>query len=255
LPSLVLSGSSGTEVSYEVAFNISSPVDETVFGELARIVSVFVEAGGHGGFPDPYVSPNHARLTLKSTKLALPGDFICIMEAYYVDRRAFQLLRNMAGRLKLQNIDVMCIVVTELAQREILAVDVPEPNDLNEGDVYPEISFQVGIKLEGEETGFSKARRCLVEMRNSVNALHVLGITDWIKSWYLLLEAGAFAMPVGLPEDTHSICGSVTIFDENTVEISMDRFQASENAWNVLVNMIDAYCSNTSLSVSKIIID
>jgi len=254
LPSLVLSGSAGPKVSYEVTFDISTPVDEPVYEQLDWLIGVFAEAGGHGGFAVPSVSPSQSRLSLVSSSPSPPDSFLCKLGTNFVDQRAFQLLRNMAGRLKRQNINVRRIAVIELGSKAHQLVEAPEPSEENENDVYPEISSSVRLEVEGEESEFSKARRCLVEMRNPIEASHVLGIADWIKPWYLILEAGAFAMPIGLPDETDSISGSVTIFDEITVEISVDRFQASECAWNVLVNLLDAY-SCISSPVSKVTVD
>lgn len=254
LPSLVLSGSAGAKVSYEVTVEIASPMDDAVFETLQWLIGAFAEAAAHGAFPVSSVIPGESRLTVVSSTVSPPDVFSCQLEAEFVDPRAFQLLRNMAGRLKLQEIDVTRITVTELGQDERPPVELPEPDDDNEYDIYPELSSRLGFAVEGEDSDFSKSRRCLVEMRDPVEASHVLGIRDWIQPWYLLLEAGAFALPVGLPDETDSIRGSVTIFDELTVEISVDRFLASETAFFVLINMLDAY-GRTSIPMARIIVD
>ena len=254
LPSLFLPRSTKREVSYEVEIDSSYPKDKPAFERQAYLIGVFAETGTHGGFGVPSSRPNESRLTLVSCDFTGGGRFSCRLDAKYVDLRAFQLLRNLLARLAIEGVDVTSIVVEEGGQRDRPSVGAPEPNDENEYDVYPEVSSAIGLMVEVEDTDFSKSRRCLVEMRDAVEASQVLGMADWIKPWYLLLEAGAFAMPVGAPDETDSISGSVTLFDEVTIEVSVNRFQASECAWNVLVNMLDAY-SNNYFSVSKVTID
>lgn len=254
LPSLVLSTSSAPEVSFEVALDVSTPVDQSVHEKLVSLVGLLAQVGEHGGFAGSGVSPSQSQMFVAPGDSAVSGGFSCGLMANSIDIRAFQLLRNMLARLGLQGIDVTRIVVRELGQKEHRPVDVPEPNEQNEYDVYPGISSNMGLKVEGEDSDFSKSRRCLVETRSPIEADHVLGIGDWIRPWYLLLEAGAFAMPVGPPDETDSFSGSVTIFDEVTAEISVDRFQASETAWNVLINMLEAY-SCAKCPIAKVIID
>ena len=82
-------------------------------------------------------------------------------------------------------------------------------------------------------------RRCPVEPR-SPPAQSVDAVVEWIRPWSELLELGAFTPPVAEPDFGRSIARSVQIFDEATIEIVIDRFEANENAWSVLVSMLAA---------------
>ena len=254
IPSLVLSVSSAKEASFEVALDVPTSMDQSVHAKLEYLVDIFAKTGERGGFADPNVRPDQSQLFVAGCDSSLSSGFFCELKARSVDIRAFQLLRAMLARLRLHGIVVTRITVTELGQDERQQVELAEPVDTNEYTIYPEMSSRIGFAVAGEDSDFSKSRRCLVEMRHTVEATNVLGLGDWIKPWYMLLEAGAFAMPVGLPDETTSISGAVTIFDELTIEISIDRFQASESAFFVLINMIDAY-AHQFMSVVRVIVD
>jgi hypothetical protein len=92
----------------------------------------------------------------------------------------------------------------------------------------------------------SRLRRCVTELKQPVEALHLDRLGDCSSTWFELLEAGAYSMPVGPAWETDCVGGAATIFDEFSVEISVNRFQASECAWYALLNMLDA-CWNDSL--------
>jgi hypothetical protein len=254
LPSLVFFGSVVPDASYDVAFNISPPVDKTILEKLESQIKVFAEAGEHGGFVVPSESSDNSRLVITSSDHSKANMISFKLLANFIDVRAFQLLRNIAGRFKLMNAHIRGITVTQLGQKDQPSIDLPVPSEENEEDIYPEASEFIGFDVVWEESDFGNARRCLVEMYNSVNSSHALSLAEWIEPWYRLLEAGAFAMPIGLPDETESTRGSVTIFDDITIEISIDRFQASESAWYVLVNLIYSF-SKKSSAVAKVIID
>ena len=240
-------------VTYDVVIDISSEVDEAASCKVNELIKTFVAAGAHGGFPPSNATPGDSRLAIESSDLSISGGMSFILNANLVDLRAFQLLRNSSCRLAREDINVTRIVVKEIGQSDHQLVKVPEADYDNESDVYPGIA-SIKLATMWEDNEFSKLRRCVVEKKDPVGAVGVLGIRDWIEPWYQLLEAGAFAMPVGRPDETVSIGGSVSFFDEFSIEISVGRFLASESAWSVLINMLDAYSSSSGFLL-KVTID
>jgi hypothetical protein len=128
------------------------------------------------------------------------------------------------------------------------------PSDNNEFDAYPAVSPLVRFRLEGEGGDVGKLRRCVVELATIVEAAHVDQLKEWIDPWFRVLEAGAFSMPVGPATETDCIRGSVELFDEQSIEITVNRFQASETAWHALINMLDT-CWGTLPLISKVLVD
>ena len=102
--------------------------------------------------------------------------------------------------------------------------------------------------MRREGGGDGKFRRCLVELTTTVGASHVGNVRSWVASWFRLLEAAAFALPVGYAWETDCVGGDTTIFDERAIEITVNRLQASECAWHALVNMLETGCGGTPVS-------
>jgi len=249
-PSLSLAVSGRSMIIYEVMLDLKISDAKNAIEKIESVMLLFVLVGAHGGLSIPSARPIQSRLTL------LPNDanLVSKLEGYFVDSRAFQLLRNMCSRLSLQNIAIKNITVLECGLKKDLLSPVPVPSETNESDVYPEISSLIEFEVLWEQSEFSKSKRCLVEFTNPVDSTILSGLNEWIRPWYQLLEEGAFAMPLGSPDETESIRGTVNIFDEYTIEISIVRFQVSECAWNVLINMLEAYCTN-SFKICRVIID
>ena len=162
----------------------------------------------------------------------------CSLAAEAITARAFQLLRHMAAAFRRQGVRVLRRTVANERGEPSLR-QVPAVKDENEDLVYPVATPNPGFELIHEEIPASRTRRCLVEPRSSPDQ-SMDTVTEWIRPWFELLELGAFTPPVAEPDFGQSIAGSVQIFDEATVEIVVDRFEASENAWNVLMNMLAA---------------
>jgi len=254
LPALILSGTTGPKVGFDIRFDVDGGAADAACKHLEELISIFVAAAAHGGFAPVNVPPSQSKLFVVSGKPNRSDMLSYVVAADSVDLRSFQFLRSMAARLDRHGLRVRRVTVIESGYKEQGLSEAPEPTESNEDKVYPEISSRSQVRVPREFLGFSKARRCLVELHQPVAASHVLGMADWIKPWYLLLEKGAFSMPVGFPDETDCIRGAVTLFDDLTVEISVDRFLATEAAWNVLVNMVDAY-GNLSAPVARVIIE
>jgi hypothetical protein len=131
----------------------------------------------------------------------------------------------------------------------------PIPTEDNETTVYPGISPHLNLRVEFEDSEWSKSRRCLLQLHSSVQPQYVTGVSDWIRPWMASLEAGAYAMPIGLPVDAQSAGGFTAQFDEASIEISVMCFKASEMGWNTLLNCLDAYARHNSVPLSIATID
>jgi hypothetical protein len=254
LPTLRLAAAADHTGQYRVAFTFPAASADLAIPQLRLLVSTWIDLGIHGGFPHPRAVGDF----LPDFKLA--GEFyendtyVGRLLARSIDPRAFQLIRNMAGRLSLQGIDVRSVVVEEHGESGE-QLKIPIPNEDNESDVYPGLSPHLAFTVEFEDSEWSKLRRCILQLRSSVQPHHVRGISEWIRPWVASLEAGAYALPVGLPGEVHSAGGFTAQFDEASIEISVICFKASEMGWNTLMNSLDAYARRESVPLSLVTID
>jgi hypothetical protein len=161
----------------------------------------------------------------------------------------------MIGALPAQGWEVSEVRVQEPRLGPVRRVDLPLPDDSNDEDVYPTFSNHLPFSVDWVNVPFSMSRRCLVELTRPVEPADVQAVADRVELWGALLLAKGFALPSELPlEEIESFLGDVTQFDECTIEISVDRFQACATAWAVLVNLLDSY-SRTGVGVAKVIVE
>jgi hypothetical protein len=231
----------------------ASVLDDLGIELVNNIVSLLAKATSHGAFPVPSLAPTSTYLTIKKVRIQ---DFRIILFEVHgkgYDLREFELLRNMLERLLLHGIRILSVILSSsnvLCEEKLKA----EPTDETEYDAYPAISTLVHIQTIREPLNDGKSRRALVDFVNSVHKTEVHRLDEWLCPWFQLLEAGAFALPVGLPSETDCIAGAVTLFDEQSIEVSINRFQASECAWNAFINMVDACWADARL-VSQLTIE
>ncbi|MEN3332475.1 MAG: hypothetical protein V7641_1840 [Blastocatellia bacterium] len=255
LPSLVLLGVESPVASLELTIEFAARRrEERAVKAINDMVHTFIRAGEHGGYSVPQLAPDQSRLTFVSGPKLLAPRLAFELEAHHVDRRAFQVLRNMAARLEMERIEVGRITVRELREGNLRQDMLPEPDDDNEYDVYPEPSSQLSFVVDWVDTSFSKMRRCLVELRRPPKPSDVLDMANLVESWSHILEAGGFAMPLYLPDEIDSFGGPVSQFDEVTIEIVASHFMASETAWFVLVNLLDTY-SRSAVRVATVSVE
>jgi len=222
--------------------------------QIFTLIRFLAASGDRGAFPAPGTSPLASRFSITDERLEASDRITCTILGNGFDLYGFELLRNMGQRLERNDIVVRRIELSEPEVEGRRTHPKSEPVYENEFDAYPAVSPLVRFTLEGEAGNVGKMRRCLVELTTIVEANHLVHLTDWIYPWFRLLESGAFSMPIGLPTETDSFCGDVVLFDEQSIEIGINRFQASETAWHALINMLDTYWRTTPL-ISKVLID
>jgi hypothetical protein len=240
-PRLYFEGGGSRAAALELTFPGVSARDAAGQALLAEALRAFVAAGGAGGYPLADVVPALSHLLLTADLTSRQGTFSCRLDAAQVTPNAFQLLRNLLSRQRSLGLPVEEVVVRDVTARNAPRHFVPQPKDEDEDDLYPPVSTRLGFQLvEAEETPTGKMRRCHVEFAEPLQAAHVQAVERCARPWFALLIGGAFALPVEWPGEADCMGSEVTVFDEATVEVCVDRFVSSENAWNVLVNLLAA---------------
>jgi|KBSSwiStaDraftv2_1062776.scaffolds.fasta_scaffold223621_2 hypothetical protein len=162
------------------------------------------------------------------------------MQLHNCDPRVFEIFREVfarerTGALLCRAIDVIRMN-NEYPDRRL----TEWPTEITDHIAYPGLTSAAAGLYAGGSDNLSKSRRVLVEQRQSASAARVTEVATWIEPWARLLEGGGYAMPVGHPSATESVFGCVSQYSERELEIAVDRFMASESAWNVLANMLYA---------------
>lgn len=239
--------------SWALRLEAADPLTEAAIGQIDHVVLLLAKVASHGGFPAPRSAPPSARMEIGPAHLEARNILVFDVDGNDCDLRGFELLRGMAERLVRNDVRIEAIALESKSIAPGGRLQL-EPTDDTEYEAYPALSPLIRFPLVREALDDTKSRRALVDLVTPVRKDEVDRLEEWLRPWFQLLEAGAFALPIGLPSETDSIAGATTLFDEQAIEVSINRFQASECAWNVLVNMVDA-CWPDARWVSQLTIE
>ena len=154
------------------------------------------------------------------------------------DPHVFEIFRELLARGRTGGFLCRAVDVIRMNHERPDLRHIPWPTEITDHDAYPGLTSAAAGLYAGGSDNLSKSRRLLVEQRQPASADRVAKVAAWIDPWARLLERGGYAMPVGHPDATESVYGGVSQYSERELEIAVDRFTASECAWNVLVNML-----------------
>jgi hypothetical protein len=239
--------------SWTLRLEAAGSLTEAAIGRIGHMVHLLAKVASHGGFPAARCAPPSARMEIGPAHLEARNILVFDVDGSGCDLRGFELLRGMAERLVRNDVRIEAIALESKSMAQGGRLQL-EPTDDTEYEAYPALSGLIRFPLAREPLDDTKSRRALVDLVTPVRKNEVDRLDEWLRPWFQLLEAGAFALPVGLPSETESIAGATTLFDEQAIEVSINRFQASECAWNVLANMIDA-CWPDARWVSQLTIE
>jgi hypothetical protein len=240
-PSLALVGVRETTSLLEINYLLGRPESAIYAPELFPLMASFVRVAVNGGFPLRDVGGVSTILLRSYSELVSQTTIRDVLEVRNLDWRAFQLIRSMVARLRSEKIFVQSITVLDPMTSPTNTIYLDWPDEINETDVYPALIRRAETLLTLSDIDFSKSRRLMVVVDGPLTPKEVIGISAWVEPWYWLLEYNSFSMPIAHPANACSIAGSVSQFDDVTIEISVDRFMATESAWNILINMICAF--------------
>lgn len=86
-----------------------------------------------------------------------------------------------------------------------------------------------------------RLRRCIVEFAARVDRGLLGELSQFIAPWVQLLELGGFEQPTDAPGLRMAAFGTVQIYERCSAEIVVDRFDAAEGAWSVLLNLLATF--------------
>lgn len=211
---------------------------------LDRLMGIFCGVAQAGGFWSAGRHEQRNQLEWLLPASLVNGDLVSRVRVSELDPRMWQCWRHMVSRLARVDMDVVDVTLMVQAAaglagaewQEIEAVD-----EHNEMEAYPLASPELMAVLCFEDNDAAKSRRCLIEIDRPLQPEEVRAFESGMQAWYAMLETAAFSLPVGAPYEEECLGGSISQFDETTLELTVDRFRASEQAWMVLGNMALAW--------------
>lgn len=240
----------------EAVFDFASAEDMGRGTELlAGACDAFAAAGAFGAYALAGNTRHEASMAASAIVRVGERQAGVLFSASNTDPKAFQFLRNMLGSLLARDARLERIRVTAQGGPAGHSVRLPFVDEHNESVAYPATAITPSVfGLTWNDSQFSKARRVMVEFREPPAADLPARLRPCLDAWFQLLEGGAFCAPFGLPFETESIGGALTLFDETSYEISITRFVASEAGFRVLANMLGHF-SRHVLAIASVEID
>ncbi len=239
-PQLSLLGVTGHSRRVTIRYDLKVAAAAVAHSQLANITEVFLVCAGRGAFSVTGMMPaatDGAVTAIGKVRQEGSAVVFSVSSSVAIDVRAFQCVRNMARRLRRGGLEVVQIVVADPLGAATQPTFLEWPTEDTEEVAYPGFSRSAASLVHYEDSEFSKFRRYLIELGRRLRSAEVEQFQDWASAWYALLEAGAYAVPIEAPEENDVVAGSISQFDERTVEVVVNRFIASEQAWCPLTNM------------------
>lgn len=119
--------------------------------------------------------------------------------------------------------------------------ELPWPDDQNPFLNYPGRARDITFRVDADRSITSRMRRAVVTFVRDLGTADIESLADWLAPLEALIEDGAYCLPSPSPTDAVSIYGGVQLFEPDSAEIVIDRFDANEAFWDTLVNMIDGF--------------
>lgn len=245
-------GDARTAVDIEFASTPAVPQAKAVMA----VVDTFCRVAALGGFSEKDV-PIGACTCRRLSHEPFAAGVRIELECTGIDTRAFQTLRNMLAALELGSAHVTTLTVAGDALRWPEERLAPEIDEDNEDRTYPPVHPAVRLAYgdDDEAAVASWFRRCLLTLNGPVGQQHLDAVADLVVPWFDLLVFNGYAMPVDWPWDVANTADTVAQFEADSIEVTMLRFQSSEEAWSPLANLLWANAPAIGLPVHSIVVD
>jgi hypothetical protein len=212
-----------------------------------------VLVGSRGGFVPEDVRPAQGDLALVKESPPSGRNLEFEWTARQLDVRAFYVMRN---ALEGFGAKVHAVQTAVVEDRTPGRMGRPFPMQFitakNASRCYPGLSEKAALEIETEEPeAYAKSRRCLVDFGGPVPRETLEKLADWMRSWSRLAVMRAFTPPVRPVEKASVILEALAPYDEGSVELVFSLFDAVEEAWNVLFNMLDRF-SGTVARIARV---
>lgn len=257
----------------ELVLSLRSPagLGRGLRGVAAEVMAPWLAVGAAGGFSSSYAHPGESTVGTVSPTRGLDAQGSVLLRVQAMDRRAFQVLRSAllcrASRRLLEAGSADASREEEIADRlglalsgaslriddgsaELQQLPGADPREVLPEDLFaPPLHEWACVVLEPQP---GELRRCVIEFEQAVDAALLAELDRFLAPWSALLELGGFEQPFDAPGVRRCSSGAVQIYERFSAELVVDHFEASETAWNVLINMIACYSRQRSVASVEI---
>lgn len=225
-----------------IAFSFEGAPPQEAVQALGDAVRAFVAVGAHAGYATPIGTSVPSSLELLGMDVSRAAGPWFELRARGLDFRAFSILRNLCTRISAKVHPITSIAVHGQGDGAETVTNIPIAEWGTEHQAYPAVAEQLSFPIErGDPLDYHKTRRALVEFGRAVEAGVFGALIERVREWMALAEGGGFSPPVK-PADLAAVWeDSIVPFDAFSVEVAMRLFESSEFAWNVLLNLVEAF--------------
>lgn len=212
---------------------------------LKQRMETFASVGEHGGFVCETAHPVDARLQLERLPVFDPLIPQFVLHARMLDLRALQIIKNLMNSFseKVHKIERICIDDISLAQGP-MEINIPPLSMTTAHELYPRRSSLGRIRLcEEDPYDYNKSRRCIIEFCYEVSDSVAEKCKSYIQDWLSLMEEGAFSPPLRPASSASVLLDTLSPYDRESLEIVFAVFDATEESWNVLINMLEHFAA------------
>jgi hypothetical protein len=238
----------------ELIVELAAPLDDAGGDLIDSAIEVFCTAAALGAFCEESAAPGSCICRVLSSDRP-SGRVQFELECRGIDHRAFQVLRNMLAKLNEEGVRARELSIRSTSIRLPEVPVAPLIDEDNEDEAYPPLHRGASVEVADEDVGGSWFRRCVVMLRAPVGQAQVDALGSLASPWFDVLEAGGYAMPLDFPWDVECVGDTVAQFEEDSMEVTVLRFQASEEAWCVLGNLIFMNATALGLAVERVVVD
>ena len=217
--------------------HVANAIPETV-AFFSDLVSKIAAAAINGAFRMARLPETQSHATRPVSVAGGPRHTVFELDLNAVDLRFIECLRSACEAQELS------------AQIESVAIDtvppsgdvvmIAHPNGIEGRDIYPPL-LRPRLNIDNQFDSSARMHQIIIEMDRPVQASDIDAVAEFIAPWGKLLEAGAFCLPRLDPALAYSIMGPTKMFEADSVEILIDRFEADLEGMNALLNMIDTF--------------
>lgn len=205
-----------------------------------ELVLAFCKLGAAGGFPSIGFGPGDSTLHFIREMASSSDEQVFLATAANVHADALLVLRNVlvSTSARRWHIDRVTAALSGQADASLQELLPPDHDDYAES--YPPESDLCDLDVvEEDPLDYSKSRRCLIEFADELSAAAASAAFEELHAWVTLMEAGGFSPPVRPPERAMVSLNDLQRFDSHTIELTFSVFDASEESWSTLINLLD----------------
>ena len=223
---------------FRVVVSYRADPDPEIRGTVEALFSLLMEAAAGGAFRTG-AGPEPAWFVGATERWEEgPRETVFRVELRDVDPRFIECLRSGCEARAIAAGIESIVIDTEPGGADLATI--AHPNGVEGRAIYPPLA-RLRLPFEDRFEEATRMHQIILAMNGPARPEQIAALAAHVAPWGALLEAGGFVLPRLDPELAASVMGPVQIFERDSIEIVIDRFDADREGLNALVNMIDTY--------------